>query len=140
MSSSSSFSPSKRLIIIIIPIQITETDYQHDRDSCAYARDGNSNSRELFCFKTEGRSHHIVIERSIMRMVFVILSSCEDYYVSISSYYDDPVVQVQRTQKSEQMMLCCSYSNIYSSNSHKDCQHQRYPGATHTTGCTEDYN
>merc|ERR1712212_452263 len=26
-------------------------------DSCAYARDGNSNSRELFCFKTEGATH-----------------------------------------------------------------------------------
>jgi len=26
-------------------------------DSCAYTRDGNSNSRELFCFKTEGATH-----------------------------------------------------------------------------------
>merc|ERR1711953_1251449 len=26
-------------------------------DSCAYARDGNSNSGELFCFKTEGATH-----------------------------------------------------------------------------------
>jgi len=26
-------------------------------DSCAYARDGNPNSGELFCFKTEGATH-----------------------------------------------------------------------------------
>ena len=50
--------------------------------------------RGVTIYHEHGLCHHLIK-----------LSSCEDYYVIISSYYDDPVVQVQRTQKSEQMVM-----------------------------------
>ena len=34
-----------------------EANVKLTRDSCPYLKDGNSNPKQLFCFKTEGATH-----------------------------------------------------------------------------------